>query len=213
MFVFAKAPIASLHEDGEKGMSIRELCKSKVFWLLFVMMICAGASEQGVSQWASAFAEKGLGVSKTVGDLAGPMTFAFLMGTSRAFYGKFGHKISLDKFMSLSAVLCIASYLVISLVPNSVVALIGCGICGLSVGIMWPGSFSKASSALKRGGTALFALLALGGDVGCTAGPTLVGFISDRLGDNMKMGILFGTIFPLVLLISILLCKKIKAKD
>ena len=194
-------------------MSIIELCKNKMFWVLFVMMICAGASEQGVSQWASAFAEKGLGVSKTVGDLAGPMAFAFLMGTSRVFYGKFGHKIELDKYMSFSSILCIVSYLVISLVPNSIVSLIGCAVCGLSVGIMWPGSFSKASAALKRGGTVLFALLALGGDVGCTVGPTIVGFVSGKFGDNMKMGILFGTLFPLILLVAIYVCKKMKLKE
>jgi len=212
-FVFLKVPIASLNEEGETGMSITELCKNKMFWVLFVMMICAGASEQGVSQWASAFAEKGLGVSKTVGDLAGPMAFAFLMGTSRVFYGKFGHKIELDKFMSFSSILCIASYLVISLVPNSIVSLIGCAVCGLSVGIMWPGSFSKASAALKRGGTVLFAFLALGGDVGCTVGPTVVGFVSGKFGDNMKMGILFGTLFPLILLAAIYVCKKMKLKE
>lgn len=212
IFVFIKAPIASLHEEGEKGMSLRELFKSNAFWVFFVMMICAGASEQGVSQWASAFAEKGLGVSKTVGDLAGPMSFAFLMGISRAFYGKFGHKIKLDRFMGISSILCIASYLIISLVPNSVISLIGCALCGLSVGIMWPGSFSKAAATLKRGGTALFALLALGGDIGCTAGPTVVGFVSDRFNDNMKTGILFATVFPVILLISIFFCKKIRTK-
>lgn len=210
-FVFIKAPIASLNENGERGMAIRELAKNKLFWILFLMMICAGASEQGVSQWASAFAEKGLGVTKTVGDLAGPMAFACLMGISRAFYGKFGHKIKLDKFMNLSCILCIISYLTISLVPNSVVGLIGCALCGLSVGIMWPGSFSKASASIKRGGTALFALLALGGDLGCTAGPTLVGFVSGRLNDNMRMGILVGTIFPILLFLGIYLCKKEKA--
>lgn len=212
-FVFMKAPIASLNEEGERGMTIFELAKNKLFWVLFLMMICAGASEQGVSQWASAFAEKGLGVTKTVGDLAGPMAFACLMGISRAFYGKFGHKIKLDKFMNLSCLLCIASYLVISLVPNSVIGLIGCALCGLSVGIMWPGSFSKASASIKRGGTALFALLALGGDLGCTAGPTLVGFVSGRLNDNMRMGILVGTIFPILLLLGIHLCKKDKARN
>ena len=212
-FVFIKAPIASLNENGESGMAIRELAKNKLFWILFLMMICAGASEQGVSQWASAFAEKGLGVTKTVGDLAGPMAFACLMGISRAFYGKFGHKIELDKFMNLSCILCIVSYLTISLVPNSVVGLIGCALCGLSVGIMWPGSFSKASASIKRGGTALFALLALGGDLGCTAGPTLVGFVSGRLNDNMRMGILVGTIFPILLLLGIYLCKKEKARN
>ncbi len=212
-FVFMKAPIASLNENGERGMAIHELAKNKLFWVLFLMMICAGASEQGVSQWASAFAEKGLGVTKTVGDLAGPMAFACLMGISRAFYGKFGHKVELDKFMKLSCILCIASYLAISLVPNSVVGLIGCALCGLSVGIMWPGSFSKASASIKRGGTALFALLALGGDLGCTAGPTLVGFVSGRLNDDMRMGILVGTIFPILLLLGIYLCKKEKARS
>lgn len=212
-FVFIKAPIASLNENGESGMAIHELAKNKLFWILFLMMICAGASEQGVSQWASAFAEKGLGVTKTVGDLAGPMAFACLMGISRAFYGKFGHKIELDKFMNLSCILCIVSYLTISLVPNSVVGLIGCALCGLSVGIMWPGSFSKASASIKRGGTALFALLALGGDLGCTAGPTLVGFVSGRLNDNMRMGILVGTIFPILLFLGIYLCKKEKARN
>lgn len=213
VFVFIKAPIASLNENGERGMAIRELAKNKLFWILFLMMICAGASEQGVSQWASAFAEKGLGVTKTVGDLAGPMAFACLMGISRAFYGKFGHKIEFDKFMNLSCILCIVSYLTISLVPNSVVGLIGCALCGLSVGIMWPGSFSKASASIKRGGTALFALLALGGDLGCTAGPTLVGFVSGRLNDNMRMGILVGTIFPILLFLGIYLCKKEKARN
>ncbi len=212
-FVFMKAPIASLNEEGERGMTIFELAKNKLFWVLFLMMICAGASEQGVSQWASAFAEKGLGVTKTVGDLAGPMAFACLMGISRAFYGKFGHKIKLDKFMNLSCLLCIASYLVISLVPNSVIGLIGCALCGLSVGIMWPGSFSKASASIKSGGTALFALLALGGDLGCTAGPTLVGFVSGKFNDNMRMGILIGTIFPILLLLGIHLCKKDKARN
>lgn len=212
-FVFMKAPFASLNEEDETGMSILELCKNKLFWILFVMMVCAGASEQGVSQWASAFAEKGLGVSKTVGDLAGPMAFACLMGISRAFYGKFGDKIELDKFMNISAVLCAVSYLVISLVPSNAVSLIGCAVCGLSVGIMWPGSFSKASASIKRGGTALFALLALGGDLGCTAGPGLVGFISNRFNDNMKIGFFAGTIFPIVLLIAIYMCKKIKRND
>lgn len=159
-FVFAKAPIAPLIEEGESGMTMLDLCKSKVFWVMMLMMLCAGASEQAVSQWASTFAEKGLGVTKTIGDLAGPMTFAILMGSSRAFYGKFGHKIDLDRFMLGSSVLCIFSYLLIAASPIPFLSLVGCGICGLSVGIMWPGTFSKASVALKNGGTAMFALLA-----------------------------------------------------
>ena len=204
---FIKVPIASLIADGETGMRIRDLFKNKLFWILMLMMVCAGASEQGVSQWASTFAEKGLGVNKAIGDLAGPMSFAILMGTSRAFYGKLGDKIDLDKFMVGSSILCILSYLCISLSPSPLLSLIGCSICGLSVGIMWPGSFSKAAKSLKTGGTALFALLALAGDVGCGGGPTFVGFISGLASDDLKKGILAGTIFPVLLILGILLLK------
>ena len=207
-FVFIRVPIASLIEEGETGLSIKELFSMKIFWILFIMMICSGASEQAVSQWASTFAEMGLGISKTAGDLAGPMAFAVLMGTSRLFYGKYGDRIDLDRFMVYSSLLCIAAYLCISLVPVPMVSLIACAVCGLSVGIMWPGTFSKASATLPRGGTAMFALLALGGDVGCSGGPTLVGMVSSALGDNLKMGILAGVIFPVLLLSGILLCRK-----
>ncbi len=205
--VFMKTPIASLMEEGESGMSLAELLKEKVFWVLMVMMVCAGASEQAVSQWASTFAEKGLGVSKTAGDLAGPMAFAILMGLARAFYGKFGDKIDLDKFMLGSGGLCIISYLLISLVPSPVLSLLGCGICGLSVGIMWPGSFSKASARLKKGGTAMFALLALGGDMGCSGGPTLVGYVAGLFSEDLKRGILAAVVFPVLLVASILVMK------
>ena len=208
MFVFFKVPMAPLLAEGETGMSLRELFREKLFWLFLVMMICAGASEQAVSQWASTFAEKGLGISKTAGDLAGPMAFAILMGSSRAFYGNYGDRIELDRFMIGSSLLCIISYLCISLSPSPVFSLIGCAVCGLSVGIMWPGSFSKASASLPRGGTAMFALLALGGDVGCSGGPTLVGMVSSALGDDLKRGILAGIIFPLLLLAGVLLVKK-----
>ena len=207
-FVFTKVPIAPLLEDGSTGLSFKELFRLKSFWILLVMMICAGASEHGVSQWASTFAEQGLGFSKTAGDLAGPMAFAILMGTARAFYGKYGERIQLDHFMIYSGILCIISYLGISLLPIPQLSLISCAVCGLSVGIMWPGTFSKAAKALPKGGTAMFALLALGGDIGCSGGPTLVGFISSRLGGNLKMGILVGTLFPLLLLVGVLLCKK-----
>lgn len=209
-FVFAKTPIAPLVEEGEAGMSMLDLCKNKVFWLLMLMMLCAGASEQSVSQWASTFAEKGLGVSKTLGDLAGPMAFAVLMGSARAFYGKFGDRIDLDKFMVGSGILCIASYLCISLVPSPLLSLVGCGVCGLSVGIMWPGSFSKASEALKNGGTAMFALLALAGDLGCSGGPTLVGAVSSAVSDDLKKGILAGIIFPVMLVVGTFLLKSQK---
>lgn len=209
-FVFVKVPMAELMEEGEEGLRLKELFRIKIFWILLLMMICAGASEQAVSQWASTFAEKGLGISKMAGDLAGPMAFAILMGTSRAFYGKYGDRIQLDKFMVYSCCLCILSYLGIALLPIPQFSLAACAICGLSVGIMWPGSFSKASAALPRGGTAMFALLALGGDVGCSGGPTVVGFVSSMFDDELKRGILAGIIFPVLLLTGIILCRKMK---
>ncbi|HJD24013.1 MAG TPA: MFS transporter [Firmicutes bacterium] len=208
LVVFAKAPIGSLIEEGARGMTLRELFSTKLFWALMLIMVSAGASEQSISQWASTFAEKGLGVSKAVGDLAGPMAFAFLMGVARAFYGKYGDRINLDRFMTLSGVLCVVSYLCISLIPSPVVGLVGCAVCGLSVGIMWPGGFSKAAACLRNGGTALFALLALGGDLGCTSGPTLVGIVSGAFGDNLKTGILAAAFFPVLLLLGIWLCSR-----
>ena len=200
-FLFARVPMVSLIEEGEKGMTMKELAGQKIFWVFLLMMMCAGASEQSVSQWASAFAEKGLGVSKTVGDLAGPMAFAILMGSARAFYGKYGEKIDLEKFMAGSSILCVVSYLCISLVPSPVFGLISCGICGLSVGIMWPGTFSRAVSAIPRGGTALFALMALAGDLGCSGGPTVVGMVSSCFGEDIRKGILVGVLFPLLLFV------------
>ena len=205
---FTKVPIRSLMEEGETGLSLKELLTMKTFWILLIMMICAGASEQGVSQWASTLAEKGLGITKTAGDLAGPMAFAVLMGASRAFYGKYGDRISLDRFMVLSSLLCIASYLGISLLGMPQLSLVCCALCGLSVGIMWPGTFSKAAAALPKGGTAMFALLALGGDVGCSGGPTLVGFVSELFGGDLKKGILAGVVFPVLLLLGVALCRK-----
>lgn len=212
-FAFTKVPMATLMEEGEKGLSLKALFGMKIFWILLIMMICAGASEQAVSQWASAFAEKGLGISKTAGDLAGPMAFAVLMGISRAFYGKYGERINLDRFMVFSSCLCIVSYLGISLLPIPQLSLAACAVCGLSVGIMWPGTFSKAAAALPKGGTALFALLALGGDVGCSGGPTLVGAVTSVMGDNLKSGILAAVVFPALLLAGIVLCGKVRKME
>lgn len=208
--VFVKVPIAPLMEDGEPGLQITELFERKVFWILLVMMVCAGASEQAVSQWASTFAENGLGISKTAGDLAGPMAFAVLMGTSRLFYGKYGDRIHLERFMIYSSGLCILAYLGISLFPVPQLSLLSCAVCGLSVGIMWPGTFSKASAALPKGGTAMFALLALGGDIGCSAGPTFAGMVSGALEDDLKMGILAAILFPALLLMGMILCQKMQ---
>lgn len=213
LILFTKVPIYSLHEEGESGMLISELFRVKVFWLLMAMMLCAGASEQAVSQWASTFAEKGLYIQKTVGDLVGPMMFSVLMGLSRLIYGKYGEKLNLDRFMKGSCVLCVASYLCISLVPVPIVGLIGCAICGFSVGIMWPGTFSKASAAIKRGGTVLFAMLALAGDLGCSGGPTLVGFVSSAFSSNLRLGILTAIVFPVLLLAGLCTFSRLVVKN
>ena len=206
--VFLKTPMVPLMEEGETGMSFGGLFRNKTFWWLLVMMICSGASEHSVAEWASAFAEQALGIPKTLGDLAGPLSFAVCMGIARVIYGKYGEKIPLEKFMKGSALLCVGAYLLISLSPWPALSLVGCAVCGLSVGIMWPGSFSTAAAALRNGGTAMFALLALAGDVGCGGGPTLVGFVSDAVGDNLKLGILAAIVFPAVMVLCLLTRKK-----
>ena len=203
-FYFTRVPIYTLVEEGEE-LPIRKLCKSKLFWILILMMFAAGASEQAMSQWASAFAESGLGISKTMGDLLGPCIFSILMGLSRVFYGKMSEKINLTAFLAGCSGLCIASYLLASLAGNAVLALIGCALCGLSVGIMWPSVFSVASATIPKGGAAMFALLALAGDLGCSGGPTTVGFISSAMGGELKNGLLFGIIFPILMITGIIL--------
>ena len=200
MVLFFRVPIASLSK-GEEGMSFAELIGNKLFWVFLLLMVCSGASEQAVSQWASAFAEEGLGVAKTIGDLAGPMVFALMMGISRAVYGQYGEKWELKKVMAASGVLCMGSYLLITCTPYPVLGLIGCGLCGFSVGIMWPGTFSLAAASIRGGGTAMFAFLALAGDLGCSGGPTLVGIVSGWFGSNLKIGIFSAILFPLVLVI------------
>jgi len=199
--VFTQVPIASLVEGG--GMSIVELIKTRAFWILALLMVCAGAAEQGMSQWSSAFAESGLHVPKMVGDLAGPCFFAAMMGLSRVFYSKFSERIKLKKFMSASCVLCVVSYLLACLSPLPALSLLGCGLCGLSVGILWPGTFSISAATCVTGGTALFALLALAGDLGCMSGPTLVGMVSEWAGNNLKVGLLAAIIFPVILIIGL----------
>lgn len=200
ILLFSVAPIYPLEGDGEKGLSVKQLFSMKIFWALMIMMICAGASEQAVAQWASAFAEQSLGISKTAGDLLGPMTFALTMGISRAIFGAFGDKINLERFMVFSCILCIISYMCISLVPVASVGLAGCALCGFSVGIMWPGTFSRSTVLIRKGGTSLFALLALAGDIGCAGGPAIAGFVSGVTGDNLKTGILAAVIFPAIML-------------
>ena len=183
-------------------LSLGGLLKQKVFWLLIVMMVCAGASEQAVSQWVSAFAESALEIPKTTGDLLGACVFALMMGTARALYGKYSDHIPLKRMMTLSAVLCIGCYLLAAFSGSPVWGLLGCGLCGFSVGIFWPGTFSLAAAALPAGGTAMYAFLALAGDLGCASGPTLVGLAADFLGGDLRRGIACALVFP----VSMLLC-------
>lgn len=199
LVLFLFVPVASLIEEGERGLSFGELAGSGLFWILMVMMVCAGASEQAVSQWASAFAEAGLGVGKTVGDLAGPMMFAVFMGSARTVFARHGAKLRLERFMLLSALLCVCCYLVIALSRSPVFGLLGCAVCGFSVGIFWPGTFSVASARIRNGGTLMFALFALAGDVGCSLGPTVVGAVASSAGNNLRRGILAGIVFPAVM--------------
>lgn len=203
---FAYVPIYAVVEESEK-LSLGKLLRRKAFWLLVVLMICAGASEQAMSQWASAFAESALNVSKTVGDLAGPCAFAVFMGTARAIYGKYSDRIPLKKMMVGSAVLCIVCFLTAALSGNPLIGLMGCALCGFSVGIFWPGTFSIAALRLPGGGTAMYALMALAGDLGCSSGPTVVGLAANAFGGDLKIGLLLAVIFPLGMLLGISLMK------
>ena len=202
IYNFAVCPIESLTEDGAE-MSIRKLFKTPMFLLGVVLMVCAGASEISMAQWFSAFAESAVGIPKTTGDLVGPCLFAVAMGISRVFYGKFGEKVELTKFMLGSGVLCLACYFAASLSGSPVICLTGCILCGFSVGIMWPGTISILSKRLPRGGTAMFAFLAMAGDLGGAAGPGLVGIFAQLNNDDLKKGMLIGAVFPLVLIISV----------
>lgn len=207
VYNFATCPIEPLVKEG-KGMGIRALLRLPVFWIAIVLMVCAGASELTMAQWASAYAESAIGLSKAAGDLAGPCLFAVAMGISRVIYGKYGDRLDLMGFMLGSGVLCLVCYLMASLSGNPLVGLIGCIVCGFSVGIMWPGTISIYAKQLPTGGTAMFALLAMAGDLGGAFGPSLVGNITQMAGDNLRKGMLAGCVFPLVLIVSLLILKK-----
>lgn len=206
IYNFATCPIEHLTEDGQ-SMKIGSLFRVPLFWVAIILMVCAGASELSMAQWASAYAESALSLSKTIGDLAGPCMFAITMGISRVLYGKYGDKIDLMKFMLGSGSLCLICYLMASISANPVIGLIGCILCGFSVGIMWPGTISISSKQLPAGGTAMFALLAMAGDLGGAFGLSLVGNITQRANDNLQKGMLVGCVFPLVLIIALLVMR------
>ena len=208
IYNFATCPMENLLDEGE-GMTIAQLLRSKIFWIFIILMVCAGSSELAMAQWASAFAESALHVSKTVGDLAGPCGFALFMGISRTLYGKFGMKVDLSVFMIFSGILCLICYLLAGLSDIPALGLIGCAICGFSVGIMWPGSISISSKTIPSGGTAMFALLAFAGDLGGSVGPAIVGNVSQMMGDNLKAGVLAGIGFPIGLVLCVLSLRSI----
>lgn len=212
MFNFSSCPIEHPVEDGE-GMGIKGLLKVPLFWLAIVLMICAGASELSMAQWASAFAESALGLSKSVGDIAGPCLFAVTMGISRTIYGKYGDKLDLMKFMIGSGCLCLVCYVTASTANIPMLGLLGCIMCGFSVGIMWPGAISICSAKIPSGGTAMFALLAMAGDMGGALGPWIVGNITQSAGDNMQKGMLAGCVFPIVLTLVLLIMKNQKRQS
>lgn len=207
IFQFITCPIERLVEDGE-GMPLCQLLRMPLIWMMILLMICSGASEMSMAQWASAFTESALGVSKTIGDLAGPCLFAVLMGISRMLYGKMSRKLNLTKTMLMSGLLCVVCYLLASLSTLPVLGLAGCALCGFSVGIMWPGSISLSSQKCPKGGTAMFAFLALAGDLGGTVGPSMVGGLSELAGGNLKTGLLISAIFSVVLVFGLLILNK-----
>ena len=206
-FNFISCPIESLTEEGE-GFSIRQLFHIPIFWIALILMVCAGASEISMAQWASAYVESALGISKNIGDIIGPCLFAIMMGISRFFYGKYGEKLDLMKFMIASGILCLICYLLAALAPLPFLNLVGCGLCGFSVGIMWPGTISIASKKIPLGGTAMFAFLAMAGDLGGAVGPGIVGLVTQAANDNLKIGVLAGCVFPAVLVLSVLLLRR-----
>ena len=206
--LFALVPMAPVVPEGARGMSLKELLRQRMFWLLLLLMVCAGASEQAMIQWASAFAESGLQVSKTVGDLAGPCFFSVLMGIARVLYSRLAGKVQLENYMVFCAALCIGSYLLAVLPLHPLINLLGCGICGFSVGVFWPGTMSTGSSRCPLGGTLMFAMLALAGDLGSSAGPSLVGFVSGLFGDTLKTGLAAAMLFPAGIIVGILLLRK-----
>lgn len=208
-FNFINCPIERLVEDGQ-SMGVVKLLKTPIFWLMILLMVCSGASEATMTQWASAFTESAIGVSKTIGDLAGPCLFAMFMGITRTLYGKFSEKLDLSKVMLICGIMCAGCYLLASLSDLPILGLAGCALCGLAVGIMWPGSISVSSQQCPKGGTAMFAFLALAGDFGAAVSPTLVGSISEAAGGNLKTGLLVATVFPVILVVGLILLRSLR---
>ncbi len=206
LYMFAKVPLMPMQPQ-ETRVPLKSLLTSKLFILAVVLMVCSGAAEQAMAQWASLFVEKGLGIDKTLGDLLGPCLFALMMGITRTAYGVKGGKIDMRKALTACSALCILSFCLTSLVPYPAVALIGCSLCGISVGLMWPGMLSLTASEHPTGGMSMFALLALGGDIGCSFGPWLTGAVADKI--DLNAGLLSAIVFPIVMIAGLIIFGKL----
>lgn len=204
---FTKVPLVP-PQRAEERTTFKGLMSSRIFIIALLLMVCSGAAEQAMAQWASLFAEKGLGIPKALGDLLGPCLFAVMMGIGRTLYGIKGQKINLRKTLIACCLLCVVSFAVTALVPAAAVSLLGCSMCGLAVSLMWPGMISLTAQSYPVGGTAMFALLALGGDLGCSVGPWLTGVVADSA--SLNIGLLTGMIFPAIMIIGLLFLKNTK---
>ncbi|MCL2494137.1 MAG: MFS transporter [Oscillospiraceae bacterium] len=191
---FATCPMAEPGMSETPAIPLSRLLRNGPFWLAVALMACGGASEIAMAQWASLFAEQGVGVSKLAGDLLGPCLFAVLMALVRMLYGKFENKLQLEKILRWSAVACMACYFLAALSKNAALALAACALTGATVALMWPGILHRSAGRFPGGGTGLFGMLALGGDVGCSLGPWMIGLIGDRAG--LRPALLAGAAFP-----------------
>ena len=208
MLAFSVVPIYKLAIDADDGALAKRhkpAWRSGIFIVFFVIMVCAGAAEQAMAQWASTFAESGLGVQKEIGDILGPCAFGLFMGVSRVIYAKFSHIFDLRNYIFYSSIVCVFAYLVAAISPSPILSLIGCALCGLSSGMMWPGTYSLATSRIPNMGMQVFALLALGGDLGCALGPAAAGWIAEFFGNDLKIAFAISAIFPLIIVFLLLL--------
>ena len=207
--------ICPMYQLGDEAQTIpfRKIFSSKLFWLFVLLMLCAGATEHAMVQWISFFAEESLHITKAVGDLLGPCMFALLMGISRAVYGAHGDHFPLSKALMITGLACIGSYLLAVFSPIPMLSLIGCGICGLAVGLLWPGSFNLCAKHCPNGGTAMFALLAVAGDLGCSAGPSTVSAVAAAFDGQIKAGLLVASIFPLLLVVGVFTLSKARFNE
>ena len=228
LFRFLKVPLMPTVPEDER-IPLKKLFASKIFLVAMLLMLCAGASELAMCQWSSLFAERALGVSKVVGDLMGPCLFAVFMGIGRTIYGVWGEKINLSRALALCAGLCILCYLGTALFQSPMLALLSCALCGFSVSLMWPGTFSLTAAAYPKGGTAMFGVLAVLGDIGCSAGPALMGAVSAAVSSSAKMqaafpgltadqlglksGMLFCVLFPALILLGIFLLNRFRRRE